>query len=493
MINKRRILTVIFCLSLLMCSILCFAACGDEDESEDKPSGKKITSIAVEYTQGDELVYPDTLLDELRGSIVVTVRYSNGSTKEVTDYTLSGILAEGISVVTVSYKGFEDTFTVFVSGNGGEHRHFLVRIVGKPSTCTVNGNIEYWTCSECDKCFADQEGSAEIALSDTVILASHTGGTEIKDAKAPSVEEEGYTGDTYCKGCGEMLEAGEVIGKLDHVHNMFKTDSKEATCTEDGNIEYWTCSVCGKHYTDGEGIREIDFAQTVIAAYHSMTHIEAQPSTCTVNGNIEYWACSGCDKCFADQEGSAEIALSDTVIPASHTGGTEIKDAKAPSVEEEGYSGDIYCLGCGEMLFSGVTLPQISAEPTIIVSHKAVEGDTVKVIISLANNPGIVSLKFGVYYDSILSIESIEFANELGAYVTAPQPYFNPQTINWISPGENQHINGEFVTITFSISADAEEGAVAEIYIIPDEANIFDSTMSQIQFNTVGTQVTVNE
>jgi ribosome biogenesis GTPase len=41
----------------------------------------------------------------------------------------------------------------------------------------------------------------------------------------------------------------------------------EATCTEAGNTEYWTCSTCKKLYKDSEGTQEIlDMAQDGISA-----------------------------------------------------------------------------------------------------------------------------------------------------------------------------------------------------------------------------------
>ena len=45
----------------------------------------------------------------------------------------------------------------------------------------------------------------------TFNAAKHDGGTEIKNAKAATCTEKGYTGDTYCKGCGVKLRSGTVI------------------------------------------------------------------------------------------------------------------------------------------------------------------------------------------------------------------------------------------------------------------------------------------
>ena len=57
--------------------------------------------------------------------------------------------------------------------------------------------------------------------------------TEVKDAKAASCTEKGYTGDTYCTVCGEKTADGEEIAMLEHAD----TDG-------DGK-----CDTCGKQLT----------------------------------------------------------------------------------------------------------------------------------------------------------------------------------------------------------------------------------------------------
>ncbi|HIW83261.1 MAG TPA: Ig-like domain-containing protein, partial [Candidatus Dorea gallistercoris] len=51
-----------------------------------------------------------------------------------------------------------------------------------------------------------------------------------------------------------------VHGSLTH------TPGNAATCTKEGNEEYWTCETCGKHFSDAGGNTEITLAQTVIPA-----------------------------------------------------------------------------------------------------------------------------------------------------------------------------------------------------------------------------------
>lgn len=47
--------------------------------------------------------------------------------------------------------------------------------------------------------------------------------------------------------------------------NMVHTPKKDATCTADGNEEYWTCETCGNHFSDAEGKTEIALSATVIS------------------------------------------------------------------------------------------------------------------------------------------------------------------------------------------------------------------------------------
>ncbi|MDE5765806.1 MAG: bacterial Ig-like domain-containing protein, partial [Clostridia bacterium] len=74
-----------------------------------------MTDITVDFEQGDTVVYPSTDLDTLKDLITVTAAYNNGTSEEITDYDLSGMLTEGASTITVTYGGFTKTITVTVT------------------------------------------------------------------------------------------------------------------------------------------------------------------------------------------------------------------------------------------------------------------------------------------------------------------------------------------------------------------------------------------
>lgn len=77
-------------------------------------SAINLLSISAVYTQSGT-VYENASLDSLKADLVVTASYDNGTTATVNDYTLSGELTEGTSVITVSYGGKTTTFNVIVS------------------------------------------------------------------------------------------------------------------------------------------------------------------------------------------------------------------------------------------------------------------------------------------------------------------------------------------------------------------------------------------
>ena len=62
---------------------------------------------------------------------------------------------------------------------------------------------------------------------------------------------------------------------------------------------------------DGSGVS----ASCSVTVTHSMVHTPKKDATCTEDGNIEYWYCKNCDKYFSDENATEE--LSDVVIPAT--------------------------------------------------------------------------------------------------------------------------------------------------------------------------------
>ena len=141
---------------------------------------------------------------------------------------------------------------------------------------------------------------------------------------------------------GEVINYGSILCSK---HSIKAVEAKDPTCTEDGNIEYYTCSVCNKLFADEEATTEITIEDTVIPASHSLVKIDRNEATCTEDGNIEYYTCSVCDKLFADEEATTEITLDDTIITAK--GHSYDSVVTPPTCTEAGYTTHT-CANCGD-------------------------------------------------------------------------------------------------------------------------------------------------
>ena len=123
--------------------------------------------------------------------------------------------------------------------------------------------------------------------------------------------------------------------------------------------------------------------------------------------------------------------------------------------------------------------------PTFVVeSVTAGAGDTVDVAISIANNPGISSLKASIEYDEKLVLDNVSFTSLFGEQVTAPQPYNNPQSISMVSPTMDVTANGVFAILTFDISG-MDMGDTVEVALTYDQRNTFDSNFNDVVFSVV--------
>ena len=70
--------------------------------------------------------------------------------------------------------------------------------------------------------------------------------TEIRNQREATCTQTGYTGDTYCTDCDQLLRTGKELAALGH--NYKATVTKQPTTTEEG-VRTYTCTKCGHSYT----------------------------------------------------------------------------------------------------------------------------------------------------------------------------------------------------------------------------------------------------
>lgn len=190
--------------------------------------------------------------------------------------------------------------------------------VTKVATCTKKG-LKLYTCTVCDKVRTEE------------IPATGHQHTEVRNVKEATCTKAGYTGDTYCKDCGEKISSGEVIEKLAHTWDEGNV-TKEADCIEVG-VKTYTCRKCGATKTEDIPMTE-----------HTWDEGEVTTApTCTKPG-VRTYTCSVCK------------ATRTEAIKATGHLHIEIRNKKDASCTENGYTGDTYCKDCEELLKKGETV-----------------------------------------------------------------------------------------------------------------------------------------
>ncbi len=216
----------------------------------------------------------------------------------------------------------DGTATCSREGCGKKHTHDLDSgTTTVAPTCTATGEKEY--CCIYANCPYKKTES---------LKATGHKNKETRNYKKPTCQEEGYTGDIYCKDCGILLSSGKVTKKYDHDWDGGKV-TKEATCKEEGIMTY-TCENCDETET-------VSIKKTA----HNYKIMEQKDATCTENG----YSISACQTCNDKKK--------EEIVAKGHSKG--IRNKKTATCKAEGYTGDTYCRICKTLLEEGKILPKL--------------------------------------------------------------------------------------------------------------------------------------
>ena len=131
----------------------------------------------------------------------------------------------------------------------------------------------------------------------------------------------------------------------------------EPTCAKEGNIGYYQCNKCEKYFKkDGSNninekpAIEINLVDTVIPKTNVHTlgeKVTEKAASCTEDGNIEYYECSVCEGKFADSTGMHPV--DNIVIPAlGHTISGDATYKPRPTCTKAGIA-TYNCGRCGDL------------------------------------------------------------------------------------------------------------------------------------------------
>ena len=145
-----------------------------------------------------------------------------------------------------------------------EHVHVMTYISATEATCTQEGVVEHWNCTECGKNYSDEEGTEELSFITIAALGHDFGPYEVETA--PTCTEEGVEA-SVCSRCSEKQT--RTVAALGHEWGEGVVTT-EPTCSREG-VRTYSCSRCEEEkteaisalaHTPGEAVRENEVAAT---------------------------------------------------------------------------------------------------------------------------------------------------------------------------------------------------------------------------------------
>ena len=154
-----------------------------------------------------------------------------------------------------------------------------------------------------------------------------------------------------------------------HDHQLVRVAPKAATCLDDGNREYYTCSGCDEIFADEDGTMKLSGDKHIISAKgHKIAKHSEKSATCYTTGVGEYYECRNCGVLFSDAEGKNVINAPETLATLKHSL-TKI-DEKQPSGFVAGWEEHYSCDNCGKLYKDAsasveTTLEEIKIAPSV--------------------------------------------------------------------------------------------------------------------------------
>ncbi|MBQ6849295.1 MAG: hypothetical protein IJN76_04480, partial [Clostridia bacterium] len=205
----------------------------------------------------------------------------------------------------------------------------LTHVEAVAPTCYENGNIEYWYCEACGMAWLDAEGTLNTNLMAVVLPMGH--------------------------------------GVITHV------EAVAPTCYENGNIEYWFCEACGQAWLDEACTLNTNLRAVVLPMAHGViTHVEAKDATCVENGNIEYWFCEACGQAWLDADCIMNTNLRAVILPA-----TDVHTYDNEYDVDCNVCGAIRVVDCDLVTFSGYSVAE-EADKLAFLFETQIAGVAVK-------------------------------------------------------------------------------------------------------------------
>ena len=230
-----------------------------------------------------------------------------------------------------------------------------------------NGSALEWGCTIPAFSAMGAPGGGQFFFEPVYAGCDHSGGTTVLNAKAQVCDRKGYTGDTACADCGQVISAGSDIyppanaghtGPLQPLYYYGTTNSATTDASHGGKRYNANSGDCRHRAYEGD-YRCTACGGTVKGETGDFRHSgplelrDVRTATCTERGYSGNQYCTSCDR----------IAQKGVSTPSLHEIADNYKliNEVKPGCTTSGYSGDQQCTaGCGQIIRYGHVVNKLS-------------------------------------------------------------------------------------------------------------------------------------
>lgn len=192
------------------------------------------------------------------------------------------------------------------TGTKESHRHDLKLVRAANATCVSDGHAPYYECQICGELF--DRSRQPITLEDVKIPALGHDLMHHEEVEGVSCSSHGVIEYWSCNRCHKNFsddaanhEVFDLEGPVGP-HHFMDFEATEATCLHKGNTAYSICTSCHKAFSYDHSHELTDNSYLLPKLPHNMTHHPA-----VLFETLEYWSCSMCGKNYSDEAGTNEI------------------------------------------------------------------------------------------------------------------------------------------------------------------------------------------
>lgn len=244
--------------------------------------------------------------------------YSIGSLKNGTSGSMAGVIGKNVGTAISLYcDDAKDNASVAVQAEGG----------GSITKC-LSVKSAYFTCGKVTYLLNESGSDDSVTWRQNLDNGGSIDEYPVLDNAHGIVYEVGT--DQYSNYNGSPCKNG---------HTLVLHQAKVATCVADGNIAYYTCSVCNKYFSDAAGDKAITEAGTIIAA---TGHQYGTPVFDWKDDNGKHTATATitCSMCSTDTDGHSEVLSCD--ITSSTSAASCVAEGTTTYTASVTYNGQVY-------------------------------------------------------------------------------------------------------------------------------------------------------